>query len=190
MKKNLIIGIILSIISLGLVIYNEFIDKIPNMFSFTNTASKKENKKAYIDATFVAGSITGNDDKSYYVMFGDGVQYIVYIDNKEAYKINRHLLDNPDDSYRIEGVTKLIPSSIEENGKKFVNEWLNHSHNHTGDEEDHSHDITTDEFYHYFGYVYLDVENSFSLITIVIYLTGITGILFIFNYINTRYHLM
>ena len=43
MKKNLIIGIILSIISLGLVIYNEFIDKIPNMFSFTNTASKKQN---------------------------------------------------------------------------------------------------------------------------------------------------
>ena len=117
MKKSLIIGIILVVISFGLVIYNEFIDTPINIHELTNTGSKKENTKVYLDATFVAGTITGNNKKSYYVMFGDGVQYIVYIDNKEANKINKYLLDNPDNSYRIEGVTKLIPSDMEENGK-------------------------------------------------------------------------
>jgi hypothetical protein len=188
MKKWLIIGIILLICSLGLFIYDAFIDKPVNMYEITNKGLKDIDKKVYIDATFVAGTITGNNDKSYYVMFGDGVQYIIYIDNKEANKINRYLLDNPDSSYRIEGVTKLIPESMEENGKKFVKEWLDHSHNHTDEVEEHSHDITTDEFYHYFGYVYLDVVDSFNFVRLFIYLTGITGILFIINYLNTKYH--
>ena len=190
MKKSLIIGIILVVISLGLVIYNEFINAPINIHELTNTGSKKENTKVYLDATFVAGTITGNDEKSYYVMFGDGVQYIVYIDNKEANKINKYLLDNPNDSYRINGVTKLIPSDMEENGKKFVKEWLDYSHNHEGVEETHSHDITTDDFYQYFGYVYLDNSRSINIIKVVIYVTGIVGIIFIINYLNSKYHLM
>ena len=189
MKKYLIIGIVFLVVSLGLTIYNEFINTPVNLYSLTNSASKEEDKKAYIDATFVAGTITGNNDKSFYVMFGDGVQYIVYVDNKLANKVNTYLLDNPDDSYHIEGVSKLIPESIVENGKKFVKEWLDNNHTHGEEvEENHTHDITTDDFYHYFGYVYLDTTSSISIIKITIYLTGIVGVLLIIHHFNTKYH--
>ena len=183
MKKVLIIGITLIIITIGLVIYLE-IDKPINIYNITSKGLKEENKKVFLDTTFVAGTITDN----YYVMFGDGVQYIVYIDEKEAVKINKYLLDNPDNSYRIEGITKLIPSDFEINGKKFVKEWLDHSHNHNEEEENHSHDITTNQFYEYFGYVYLDTNINNNLLKIIIYITGITGILFTLYYINTKYH--
>ena len=179
MKKSLFIGIILLLCCLGLTIYHEF-NKI-NIYEITNKGLKEENTKVYLESTFVAGTIIGNNDKSYYVMFGDGVQYIVYIDNKEANRINRYLLDNPESSYKIDGITKLIPTELEENGKKFVKEWLDNNHTHEQEEENHTHDITTEDFYHYFGYVYLEVNNN-PLIKIIIGITGIIGALLVVNY--------
>ena len=187
MKKSLIIGILFIIAFISLTVYQELINKPVNIHDLTNTASKEENARVYLNATFVAGSITGDNDNGYYVMFGDGVQYIVYMNNKKASEINKFLLDNPDNSYYIEGITKLIPNTLEENGKKFVKEWLDHSHNHNEEEHD-SHDITTDEFYQYFGYVYFDYSNSINLIKIITFITGITGIVFIINYVNSKYH--
>ena len=180
MKKNLVLGIVLVLITIGLVIYNNY-NKI-NIHEITNSGKKEVNKRVYLDATFVAGSITDN----YYVMFGDGVQYIVKIDDIKASKINRYLLDHENDSYHLEGITKLIPKDMEENGKKFVKEWLDHAHNHEKVEE-HDHNITTDDFYHYFGYVYLDT-NTFDYIKLIYYITGIIGVLFIVNAFNTKYH--
>ena len=185
MKKGLIIGIILIIISLGLVIYREF-SKV-NLHELTFT--KEENKRVFFDATFVAGSITNDSDNGYYVMFSDGVQYIVYISNKDAARINRYLLDHEEESYYIEGITKLIPSDMEENGKKFVKEWLDHSHNHEGVEEEHDHNISTEDFYQYFGYVYLDTTN-YDYMKLIVYITGIVGVLFVIYSLNTKYHLI
>ena len=175
---------------MALTIYNEFINGPVNIYEITNHGLKEENRKVYIDATFVAGTIKSDTNNSYYVMFGDGVQYIVNISNSEASKINRYLLDNPEASYRIEGVTKLIPSSMEEDGIKFVNEWLNKNHTHEDEEEGHIHNITKEEFYHYFGYVYLNTKTSFNIIKLIIYLTGILGTVFILYYINSKYHLL
>ena len=183
MKKCLIIGILLIIISLGLVFYREF--SMVNLHELAFT--KEENKRVFFDATFVAGSITNNNDNGYYVMFSDGVQFIVYISNKDAARINRYLLDHEEETYYIEGVTKLIPSSMEENGKKFVKEWLDHSHNHEGVEEEHDHNISTEDFYQYFGYVYLDT-NTFDYIKLIIYITGIIGLLTVIYSLNTKYH--
>ena len=187
MKKIKIIGIILLVISLGLIIYKEFINPPVNIHTITNSGEKKENTKVYLDATFVAGTITGNNKESYYVMFGDGVQYIVHINNNKANKINRYLLDNPDSSYKIKGITKLIPKDMVENGRKFVKEWLDNNHNHSGVEENHTHNITEDDFYHYFGYVYLE-ETNFDIINLIIYITGITGLLIVLYAINVKYH--
>ena len=78
---------------------------------------------------------------------------------------------------------------MEENGKKFVKEWLDNNHTHDGsEEENHTHVINTEQFYQYFGYVYLDTTTSFSFIKLIIYLTGIFGVLSIIYYLNTRYH--
>ena len=190
MKKTLIIGIIFVTVCLGLTIYNEFIDERININIITSKGLKEENKKVYLEATFVAGTITNDNDKAYYVMFGDGVQYIVYMDNDKAKKINNYLLDNPESSYKIEGITKLIPNDLEENGVKFIKEWLDKNHNHDSEDDSHDHNITVDDFYHYFGHVYLEYTNNLDLIKIFIYVTGIFGILFILNYINTKYHLL
>ena len=188
MKKTLIIGIILLVITLGLIIYNEFIKPVPNIYTITNSGSKVDNAKVYLNATFVAGTITSNDNYSYYVMFGDGVQYIVYMDDVRASKINRYLLDNPESSYKIEGTTKLIPNAMVENGKTFVKEWLDKNHAHEEEPKDHTHDISTDDFYHYFGYVYLDTTNNFSIINVFIYITGIIGLLFVLYFVNNKYN--
>ena len=190
MKKSLIFGITLLIVCLGFTIYNEFIKNPLNMHDITNSGSKLEDVYVSLDVTYVAGSITGNTKFSYHVMFGDGVQYIVYMDNKKANEIREYLLDNPEKSYKITGVTKLIPTSLEENGKKFVKEWLDNNHSHE-EITDHSHDITTDDFYHYFGYVYFDNTITESIVyKIIIYVTGIIGVVFILYYINIKYHLL
>ena len=184
MKKSLIIGIVLIVICVGLTIYSEFIYPRVNINTIINKGLKEENTKVYLDATFIAGLIT-YDNKDFYVIFGDGVQYLVLIDEKEALKINNYLMDNTEESYRITGRTKLIPEGILDNGKKFVNNWLDNNHSH----EEHKHNISNEEFYKYFGYVYLDTDN-FELIKIFIYITGIIGIIFIISYINTKYHII
>ena len=189
MKKSLIIGIIFLLIFIELIIYKNVDNNKykTNIHDITNSGTRKENIKVYLDATFIAGSIK-YDNKNYYVIFGDGVQYLVMIDDKKANEINKYLLDNPEKSYQIRGVTKNIPKGIEENGIKFIKNYLDANHHHSEGEE-HSHDITVDEFYHYFGYVYLDTKTN-NLIRIMIYITGIISALFIVNSLNKEYHLL
>ena len=191
MKKSLIIGIIFVFICIALSLYYEIKrGHYLNIYEITNKGLKDENIDVYLDATFLAGSITMNNNYGYYVMFGDGVQYIVYMEKDDANRINKYLLDNPESYYRISGITKLIPEKMEENGKKFVKEWLDNNHNHEQEEEEHDHNITTEDFYHYFGYVYLDSTiNSYLLVKIFIYLTGIIGALLVVNGVMKKLHL-
>ena len=177
MKKRMIIGIIFLGICLSLIVYNELKNKYnTNIHDVTNSASEEENIKVYLDATFVAGAIEYNNE-NYYVIFGDGVQYFVKISDKKASEISKYLLDNPEKTYKIVGITKTIPRKMEENGIKFVNYYLNALHSDEGFE----HSITLDEFYHYFGYVYLDATTNNVFIIILISLTGVIGVLFIFD---------
>lgn len=195
MKKNLIIGFLLLFICLGLVIYNEIkVNKINNslvnIYGITNKGKKDEDVLVYLDTTFIAGNIMDE----YYVFFGDGVQYIVKIDNNIASRINKYLMDNPEDSYLIIGKTKLIPNTLEEPGKAFVKKWLdtNHAH-HDEEDENHTHEITTEEFYQYFGHVYLDYSSDVYnniLVKVFIYITGIIGGLFVLKVIIKKYNFL
>ena len=189
--KKLIIGSILIFFTISFIIYNELV--IPkgyntNIHEITNSGSKTQNVKVYLDATFIAGTIKNDDNNGFYVVFGDGVQYIVYMSNREAFKINKYLLANPDKSYKIVGITKEIPEDLETSGIKFINKWLDQNHNH--EIEEHSHDIKEDEFYQYFGYVYLDNSIKKNLITIFIAIIGITGLLLVLSYINKKYDIL
>ena len=194
MKKSLIMGIILLIVSIGLIIKTEISKKninYTNIHDITNTGSKLEGVYVSLDATYVAGIIANDKDNSYYVMFGDGVQYIVYINNNKANEVRKYLLDNPDESYKITGITKMIPTSLEEPGKKFVHEWLDRNHTHDEETKNHSHDITTEEFYEYFGYVYFDTTIYSNILNkVIIIITSLLGIVCVFYYINTKYHLL
>ena len=186
MKRYLIIGLLLIIVSISLTIFYELNNKYnTNINDITNTGLKDENVKVYLDATFIGGAIKDNN-KNFYVMFGDGVQYLVLISDNKANEINKYLLDNPEESYHLNGVTKLIPKEIEEEGIKFVNNWLDANHH-----EDEKHNITKDDFYHYFGYVYLDTNINNSIILLcIICLTSVLGITSIFNYFNKKYQLL
>ena len=69
MKKYLIIGIIFLAICFGVVIGAEIKEKniqYTNLHDITNTGSKIEGVYVTIDATYVAGSITGDDNYSYF----------------------------------------------------------------------------------------------------------------------------
>ena len=194
MKKYLIIGSILLFLCFILILYNEINsnkinNNLVNIYTITNTGRKDENVLVYLDATFLAGNIM--DD--YYVFFGDGVQYLVKINDELAYKINKYLLDNPEDSYRLYGKTKLISNELEEPGIKFIKNWLDTNHNHHTEEDAHSHDITIDEFYHYFGHVYLDYQDNIynnQVIKVIVYITGLIGGLFILKYVTMKYNFL
>ena len=192
MKKVLIIGITILTICIGLTVYYEVkVNDRIDIYKITNTGLKEENINVYLNATFIAGEIVGDMQNGFYVMFSDGVQFIVYMNNKKAREINDYLLSNPNEVYRVEGVTKEIPNSIEDNGKKFVKAWLDNNHSHENTEQNHSHDITSDDFYHYFGYVYLDsTVNSYCFLKSIIYIIGIIGTLCIFSFLIKKYHIL
>ena len=192
MKKSLVLGIILLVVCLSLTIYYEIRkNNFINIYEITSKGLKTEDKESYLEATYVAGSITSDSENGFYVMFGNGVQYIVYMDNNKANRISSYLLDNPDLSYRIEGVTKLIPKTLEEKGRKFVKEWLDFNHTHENEDEVHPHDITIEDFYQYFGYVYLDsTVNNYLLLKIFIYIFGIIGLTLIVSNVIKKLDLL
>lgn len=189
--KKFLIGIVFLLISLGLIIYNEIRNNRgyqTNIHEITNSASKTENIKVYLKATYIAGSLKNDNNFGYYVVFGDGVQYLIYINNKTASEINSYLLDYPEESYEIKGITKIIPEELVESGKEFVKKWLDENHHHENSEE-HSHDITTEEFHHYFGYVYLD-SNLDNHINYLVYITSFIGIVLVMSFIVKKYRLL
>ena len=192
MKKSLVLGIILLVVCLSLTIYYEIRkNNFINIYEITSKGLKTEDKESYLEATYVAGSITSDSENGFYVMFGNGVQYIVYMDNNKANRISSYLLDNPDLSYRIEGVTKLIPKTLEEKGRKFVKEWLDFNHTHEETDEVHPHDITIEDFYQYFGYVYLDsTVNNYLLLKIFIYTFCVTGLTLIVSNVVKKLDLL
>ena len=117
MKKSLYFGIFLLLICISLIIYNELSNKNlyqTNIYNVTNSASKEENVKVYLKATFVAGSINYNNE-NYYVIFGDGVQYLVKIDDEKAYKIHQSWKKRKQ-------YTSTAPSKDSTNGAKAGNQ--------------------------------------------------------------------
>ena len=190
-NKMLVLGILLIIAGIGLMIYyniqNNKIDASRiNIHDITSSGAKNENINVYLNASYLVDNIANyeNDTKnSFYVVFGDEVQYLVYMNNNLAKKINNYLLDNPSSTYKIVGITRKIPKDLEDYGKQFVKKWLDANHNHEENEDSDSHEITTDEFYEYFGYVYLDnivkVNKSIEYILYVAYIIFLIGLLII-----------
>lgn len=182
MKKN-IWWIILLLVAFLLGIYREVLvqkdnQKRVDIQSITKSGAKAFNVDVFLNASFVGGKIANykkDNQRSFYCIFGDDVQYIVYMENSLAININEYLLANPNETKRIIGVTKEIPTSLEAYGKDFVKQWLDNNHEHESGDE-HNHVITSEDFYQYFGYVYLDATvnlyNQYIVLNILIYLFG------------------
>lgn len=198
-KNNILVGTVLIIISIGLCIYREFSyqqlsDKRISIHDITNSGAKEEDVNAYLNASFIADALASrqNDkENSFYVIFGDDVQYIVYLNNNDAKRINEYLLDNPNSFYRIVGKTKVIPKDLESYGRDFIKKWLDANHNHASLSEDHSHEISSAEFYEYFGYIYLDTTISkyseFKTLSTIMYISVGIGLTIILSKIYVKY---
>lgn len=197
MKKKIIIAVTLIVLCLCLIGYVEIKSRkieqsYINIYDITGNGAKSENINVYLNASFIAGNIANyqnNNKYSFYVVFGDEVQYLVYMQNDLAKKINNFLMNNPEKTYRIIGVTKIIPSEMEEYGQAFVKEWLDTNHHHEEIVENHSHEISKEQFYEYFGYVYLDntIKNNKLIVEKTIsYLLGLAGIIVLFDIIKRK----
>ena len=200
MKKNIVlVGIILILIGIGLFVYREMayqkLDaKRINIHDITGSGAKIEKANVYLNASFIANplaKIQSDEKNSYYVVFGDDVQYIVYLNNKKASEISNYLLDNPTSTYKIVGKTKFIKEDLESYGIEFVKKWLDANHDHTDIKEEHSHEITKEEFYEYFGYVYLDATISkysdFKVLTIILYVLFGIGLSIILSKVYVKF---
>ena len=190
-NKELLIGIVFIIIFLGLGIYREIEvanENRVNIYDITSSGGKGEGVKVYLDASYVGGVIANykeNDKESFYAIFDSSVQHIVYMKNSDAKRINDYLLDYPKKTYRIIGITRKMPSNIIPYAKEFTKNWLDINHNHDKN-ENHSHEINDEEFYEYYGYVYLDATTSkyqdVLALNIIFYVTGIIGSVILFDY--------
>lgn len=192
MKKFLIIGIILILLSgLSLFFYlnkNGMIKKnSTRLYEITGNGAKTSDVNAYIDASYIVTNIANykKDEKnSFYVIFADNVQFIVYLSNSDAKKINNYLLDNPDKTYRIYGITKKMPSDIKEYGKVFLKTYLDNNHVH---EEKKEHNVTDEDFDKYFGFVYLNCqEKNYQIYYYLTFILEIFGIVMILDYIYLK----
>ena len=158
-----------------------------NIHEITNSGAKASDVSVLVNASFIAGPLAtyeNNDSNSFFVVFDSNKQYIVYLNNQDAKEKYDYLIDHPDETITINGVTKLIPETMEEYGKVFVKDWLDNVHNHNEEEKvDHTHDITTEEFYEYFGYVYVDATisrySNYQFINILIIILAFLGLGFL-----------
>lgn len=112
--------------------------------------NEQENQKAHIDANYVSDYFAyypGNRNKFYFAMDEKDFMYIVRMSPSNYTKINNKI--TTEETYKMEGVTKKIPSDIKEIALEVYNELL---------EEDEQ--ITDDDFENYFGAIYLDLESN------------------------------
>ena len=69
MKKYLIIGIVLLICGIGFAIFDEYLKNTHDIHDIINSGSKEEGTYAYLDATYIAGTINSEDENSYFVIY-------------------------------------------------------------------------------------------------------------------------
>lgn len=110
----------------------------------------KEGQTAHINATHLSDYFAyypGKRDKFYFAMDEEDYMYIVRMSPSSYTKISNKI--DTEKTYKMEGVTKNIPSDIKKIALEVYNEIL--------EEEDQ---LTIDDFENYFGAIYLDLESS------------------------------
>lgn len=110
----------------------------------------REEQKAHVDANYLSDYFAyypGKVDKFYFAMDENDYMYIVRMSPSNYTKISNAI--TTDEVYKMEGVTKKVPSDIRKIALEVYNEML---------EEDEQ--ITDADFENYFGTIYLDLEAS------------------------------
>ncbi len=173
MIRNIAIFFVIIILAFGLKLWeNEIKQKEDSEITDLNTLilSKGENedKKGYLDVKSIPYQFAVADgvDESYYIVTDGEFLYIAYMDNTEFEKLNNEeIKETP---VRIEGITKEIPDEIKEIAIEVYNEGIEDEYKIKNDQE----------FYSYFGSIYLNMAVSESSTTIMVRL-GFFMLLFV-----------
>lgn len=147
-KTMFFVGILLVVLA-NVVIAWDTMKESPSMNELILDNTEEE-KKAHIDVINVSDYFAyypGEVNKFYFVMDQNDYLYIIRMSPSRYTKLTDTL--SKEESSKIDGVTKKIPSDIQKIALEVYNEIL---------EEDEK--ITSDDFADYFGKIYLDLEAS------------------------------
>lgn len=177
--RNIIIFFAIIVVAFAFKMWEKQInEKVNSEATDLNTLimAGEENwdKKAYLNINAIPYQFATADgiDESYYIVTDGEYLYIVYMSNSDFDKLNKEEIEQT--PIKVEGITTQIPEEIKQIAIEAYNENM---------EEEYK--IKTDEdFYSYFGNIYLDMslsENSSAIMAkyIFILLLVIGGIGFI-----------
>lgn len=177
MVRNIAIFFIIIILSFGLKIWEDEIkqkedSEITDLNTLILSQEENEDKKGYLDVKNIPYQFAVSDgvDGSYYIVTDGEFLYIAYMDNAEFEKLNHEeIKETP---VRIEGITKEIPDEIKNIAIEVYNEGM----------EDENKIKNDQEFYSYFGNIYLNMTVSESsnvimvrLIFFILLFVGVIG---------------
>ena len=143
----IVIGIIISLLIDGLVICflcrdSLFLNKKVHLNKLISSNINKYNKKTYLTIKSISPKIASYNKKSgYYIVSDEKYKYIVLMSDKKVEELKEKDLEN--NPIEINGISRKMNNKL----KKIVISKYNSSF----DEK-----ITLDEYYSYFGDVYLD----------------------------------
>lgn len=140
----IIVGVFGSLFMVTMKDINSSINKKVYLNKVIEGSYKKEGKNAYLKITSISQKFAeGKKNSGYYFVSDSNYNYIVLLDNKTAKRLMKSDLES--EPVFINGITKETPNSL----KTIALEEYNH-----GYEENEK--ISIDDYYSYFGDIYLD----------------------------------
>lgn len=185
--RNMVIFFIIIILAFAFKIGEQQInERLDSEKTDLNTLilSDAENmdKKAYLNIKAIPYQFAVADgiDESYYIVTDGQYLYIAYMGQEDFEKLNQEeIAENP---VTVEGITAEIPDEIKDLAIEVYNENMEEEYQITSDED----------FYSYFGNIYLDMslsENSSALMAkylfiLLLLIGGIGFIVMLYRYLS------
>lgn len=163
MIRNIVIFFAIIIIAFGFKLWeNQINEKVNSEITDLDSliVSKEENvdKKAYLDIKAIPYQFAVADgvDESYYIVTDGEYLYIAYMSNEDFEKLNYEEIEET--PVRVEGITAEIPAEIKQLAMDAYNEGIEEEYQIKSDED----------FYSYFGDIYLNMTISESSSVIMV----------------------
>lgn len=149
-KKTILVHLLsiflfVVIVSLSIVIINKNNNKVEYLNDIIESNDYKENKNTYLTVKSISQKFAKHKKNAYYFASDGKYNYVVYLDKEEADKLFKSDLESK--PVKLYGVTKNTSNKVKELAIDTYNI----------DNEDNK--ITIEDYYSYFGDVYLDSVN-------------------------------
>lgn len=185
--RNIVIFFAIMVIAFAFKAWEKQInEKADSEITDLNTLIMRDgentDKKAYLNINAIPYQFAVADgiDESYYIVTDGQYLYIAYMSQEDFEKLNNEEVETT--PVRVEGITAEIPKEIKDLAIESYNENMEEEYQITSDED----------FYSYFGNIYLDMslsENSSALMAkylfiLLLLIGGIGFIVMIYRYFS------